>query len=255
MNKRNGFTLIELLVVVAIIAVLIAMLLPALGAARDAAKLAACGSGLHQVGIALNMYVNANNQFTPPTFFSGNCWEPQMIWVDWNSTAMYGIGIYYKEKLISDPRVFYCTAQSPTAAGTIGGLYRYEDYWKWPNPGYRNYDGTARVCHVSYDQIPYWDTQKLRWMTSMKIDDYFNPPDSLSRVPSGAQIPYIYDLVAQAPERASVHKGRWNVLFADGRVGVYSEGSNGYVSNMVQQNLSYYWGTSERCRDLFESAK
>lgn len=54
--KHRGFTLIELLVVVAIIALLIGVLLPALGAARESARGAACGSNLKQIAIGLTTY-------------------------------------------------------------------------------------------------------------------------------------------------------------------------------------------------------
>jgi prepilin-type N-terminal cleavage/methylation domain-containing protein len=60
-----AFTLIELLVVVAIIAVLAALLLPAFGRAKESGRGTACLSNLRQVGIALQLYVQENNNRLP----------------------------------------------------------------------------------------------------------------------------------------------------------------------------------------------
>jgi prepilin-type N-terminal cleavage/methylation domain-containing protein len=55
---KRGFTLIELLVVIAIIALLAALLLPVLGHARAAAKKSTCISNLHQIDLAMILYVD-----------------------------------------------------------------------------------------------------------------------------------------------------------------------------------------------------
>lgn len=64
-NINTAFTLIELLVVVAIIAILAALLLPTLGRAKESARATACLSNLHQIGIALQIYVQDNNNKLP----------------------------------------------------------------------------------------------------------------------------------------------------------------------------------------------
>ena len=60
-----AFTLIELLVVIAIVALLAAMLLPAVSRAKESGRGAACLSNLRQIGIALQLYTQENQNRLP----------------------------------------------------------------------------------------------------------------------------------------------------------------------------------------------
>ncbi len=66
-NARRAFTLIELLVVIAIIGVLAGLLLPALAKAQSKARAASCMSGLHQLGLAIQMYADDHGGYFPET--------------------------------------------------------------------------------------------------------------------------------------------------------------------------------------------
>src|SRR5271170_4604911 len=74
----KAFTLIELLVVIAIIGILAAMLLPALSKARAKAKGALCIANLKQIGVAVAMYCDDNNDRFPPGF--NNVVNPNTDW-------------------------------------------------------------------------------------------------------------------------------------------------------------------------------
>lgn len=62
---KRAFTLIELLVVIAIIAILAAILLPVLSQGTERGRSTACRNNLHQMGTALEVYIDENNNHLP----------------------------------------------------------------------------------------------------------------------------------------------------------------------------------------------
>lgn len=66
-RHRGGFTMVELLTVIAVIAVLATLLLSAIGTAKKKSRQVRCTANLHQISLALNMYLD-DLERRPPAF-------------------------------------------------------------------------------------------------------------------------------------------------------------------------------------------
>jgi prepilin-type N-terminal cleavage/methylation domain-containing protein/prepilin-type processing-associated H-X9-DG protein len=66
--SARAFTLVELLVTIAVISLLAALLMPALGRGKEAGRVAVCQGNLHQIGLALQLYVDDNKNIMPTLY-------------------------------------------------------------------------------------------------------------------------------------------------------------------------------------------
>ncbi|MGI5818944.1 MAG: type II secretion system protein [Armatimonadota bacterium] len=69
---KRGFTLIELLVVIAIIAILAAILFPVFARAREKARQTTCLNNVKQIGLAVLMYAQDNDEKLPMRYDSSS---------------------------------------------------------------------------------------------------------------------------------------------------------------------------------------
>ena len=124
-NPKTAFTLIELLVVIAIIATLAAMLLPALSRAKAKAQSTACKNHLHQMGLALHMYVSDFGAY-PYYFHPAGLGAPR-LWSEhlqpyypllWTNRAYHCPG--YRGPVLYDPDFRGIGSYGYNALGAMG---------------------------------------------------------------------------------------------------------------------------------------
>ena len=97
---RRGFTLIELMVVITIIGILVGIILPSLSQIRNAARNLKCKNNLRQLGAAIDLYAEENEEIYP--------------YVD--TAPETSLGLLYPA-YINDPRLYHCardTTPRPT---------------------------------------------------------------------------------------------------------------------------------------------
>ncbi|EEF61022.1 prepilin-type N-terminal cleavage/methylation domain-containing protein [Pedosphaera parvula] len=113
-SGRLAFTLVELLVVLAIIAILASLLFPAIARTKESGRSAGCLSNLHQLGIALQLYVQDNENHLPKMY-------------DWSTNLLLNtIGpsmVQVLSNYASSANVFRCPSDNQKLFEITGSSY------------------------------------------------------------------------------------------------------------------------------------
>ena len=122
MSITRHFTLIELLVVIAIIAILAAILLPALQQARERAMTTNCVSNLKQMSTAGSMYMQANRDFWPNSYYGANDYDCNYI------TSLYRANLVPKAATDNSAMTFASCPSTPITNPALANLFAQQVY-------------------------------------------------------------------------------------------------------------------------------
>jgi len=197
-TRPFGFSLVELLVVIAIIALLLSILMPTLGRAKREAMRVRCAHNLKQINLAVNLYVNGNDDTYP-------CAQdplPAGYWL-WMGRGWRGfIEPYFGINIdANNPSVLYCPEDRTPKV---------------------NYESTS----YAYSMAFYHSPEQIDSMNSV-ADTYLNPQESIAQKvfcvgkPSGKILIGEWLSNHSWIERDNgwwCWDGRRNYLFADGQV-------------------------------------
>lgn len=194
-RPRAGFTLVELLVVIAIFAILASLLLPSLARAKERARGAQCLSNLRQWTLALEFYLEENDDCIPRR---GQGVQPLFIIdrpEDWFNALppLAGLPSYYS--LVNEGRI--------------------------PEPGERTIFACPAAKRTAY-------TNFLSYAMNIYLSPTIRPtPHRLSEISAPSTLAFLadgpcdYSSTVPSSKPYSVqprHDGRANIAFLDGHV-------------------------------------
>lgn len=221
--RRRAFTLIELLVVIAIIAILAAILFPVFSQAREKARQTGCTSNLRQIGTAMLMYMQDNDELMPDrrdlkTSLPGG----YLPWSGWPpSDPRAGWAAIVLDPYVRNGGVWSCPSLVGSALGEARQVAQSVSaapdavitrYWMW------RFDRPDPV--IALDN--FWGKTDLGAVQDLRAAN--NPITGIPEGPADAELavdPYFPGTIPSIPSTIrgrSVHFGGRNRLFLDGHV-------------------------------------
>jgi prepilin-type processing-associated H-X9-DG protein/prepilin-type N-terminal cleavage/methylation domain-containing protein len=222
-----AFTLLELLVVIAILGTLAALLLPALALGKLSARSAQCGSNLHQLSLAAQMYWD-DHEGICFRWSSGSTNGGQRYWFGWLGPGAEGSrtfdasqGVLYPylagSKVRLCPALDYALAQFKLKATGSSYGYGYNLALSPPNSALR-INNVRRTTETTLfgDAAQVNDFQAPASPLNPMLEEWYyldNPTNMIGR--------------NYYPHAHFRHQRRANVAFCDGHVGTerFMEGS------------------------------
>lgn len=252
MRRPRGFTLIELLVVISIIAILLAILIPSLSKVREKVKDTACRSNLKNVGLALLMYLDANERKLPPAnAANGFLWYDAtgVLFTPRTATGDTYWGIYYYDYL-KDTKIFGCPSLQRVPEGLIYNYGTQDPAKVIQQAGYGlNYHSRARGRNTNTVYSPaefIFCTDLAEPRPECGTDDSFHNNDTpgamnLTQYRQGGSRSQVYRQIFRHNIRyADAYKtgGRANILWLDGHVN--------YLEETTGDDVRLRWYTGDK---------